>query len=401
MTDPLFLIFNLLAAVYVFQALRLIVTIVRERSSIFTDSLLGRQRALANQASFFAAVPPGVLIHELGHVAAIWFFGGQVVEFGYRVFWGYVIPRGQFTLSQSFSIALAGTAGSLLYAGLLHLLLRRSRFPVLRYFGLRAVRYQIIFSLIFYPLFTLMSLVGDWRTMYDFSSTPVSSSALLIAHVGALILYFYSDRMGYFEMPDVASAADQESLLLTLRRVVEKPVKIRQHMELIDTLRARSAPGQCRRALRTMRNDYPDDPHTWLYRATLAHKPGEYSAAEARCYQAALDKGLPLATDRAVAHIFLGGHSTTRERFRDSIDHFNKAGDLLRAHDVSAPTDRLREQIHLMRSDAYRHSGDYYAARLDLLEAIRYSDANGRSDHSEQYRQRLAVLEQHAGSILD
>ena len=103
--------------------------------------------------------------------------GGQVAEFHYRAFWGYVVPIGSFTAAQSWFIAIAGTLASLAFGLFVWWVFRRASSSTLRYFGLRAFRFQVYFSLIYYPLFTLLGFDGDWRTIYDFSATPLLSLA--------------------------------------------------------------------------------------------------------------------------------------------------------------------------------------------------------------------------------
>lgn len=108
------------------------------------EPLTGEKQRLAEQAAFFLGVPPAVFVHELAHAVAVLAFGGQVAEFGYRVFWGYVVPQG-FTALENWIIALVGTLGSLGFGALLWLVLRRHESRTLQYFGLRAFRFQIYF----------------------------------------------------------------------------------------------------------------------------------------------------------------------------------------------------------------------------------------------------------------
>ncbi len=159
------LLFNLLSLYYVYRSVRLAVELWQQRQRLRVEPLSRWQVHAGEQAAFFLAVPVAVAVHELGHAVAIWAYGGEVVQFAYRFFWGYVLPRGSFTLEERWIIAVAGTAGSLL-AGLAiwgagHL----SRSSALRYFGRRALRLQIFFSLIYYPVFSAIGLFGDWVTI--------------------------------------------------------------------------------------------------------------------------------------------------------------------------------------------------------------------------------------------
>ncbi|MCA9968075.1 MAG: hypothetical protein KC423_27705, partial [Anaerolineales bacterium] len=61
----LFNLFNLFTLFYVYRALQLAVRLVRERPLLSKEPLSRYQQGLAEQASFFIGVPPGVFIHEL------------------------------------------------------------------------------------------------------------------------------------------------------------------------------------------------------------------------------------------------------------------------------------------------------------------------------------------------
>ncbi len=114
-------LFNLLALLYIGRAVQLAVQVARNWNVVRQEPLTGEKQRLAEQAAFFLGVPPAVFVHELAHAVAVLAFGGQVAEFGYRVFWGYVVPQGSFTALQNWIIALVGTLGSLGFGALLWL----------------------------------------------------------------------------------------------------------------------------------------------------------------------------------------------------------------------------------------------------------------------------------------
>ncbi|MCZ7670661.1 MAG: M50 family metallopeptidase [Chloroflexi bacterium] len=156
--------------------------------------------------------PLGVFFHELGHALAVWFFGGTVVGFNFRFFWGEVEHFGVYTLPERWLISLAGTLGSLLFGLGVWLALRHNRVSSLRYFGLRAFRFQIYFSLLYYPLFSIILPIGDWRVIYDFAATPILSSVTLVVHLLFLAAYWLYDRQGSFEAPAMDSQPTRRSL---------------------------------------------------------------------------------------------------------------------------------------------------------------------------------------------
>ena len=202
-------LFNLLALLYIGRAVQMALQVSRNWSAVRQEPLTREKQRLAEQAAFFLGVPPAVLIHELAHAVAVVAFGGRVVEFGYRVFWGYVVPAGTFTALENWIIAVVGTLGSLSFGALLWLALRRNPSRTLQYFGLRAFRFQIYFSLLYYPIFSLFLPIGDWRTIYDFAATPLLSGATAVVHALLLLLFWRADRAGAFEMVAFDSAAGQ------------------------------------------------------------------------------------------------------------------------------------------------------------------------------------------------
>ncbi|MGH2536093.1 MAG: hypothetical protein ACRDHL_01725, partial [Candidatus Promineifilaceae bacterium] len=199
------LLFSLLSLLYAVRGLQVALAVGRYWAALGGRRLSAQGRHLAGQASFYLAVPVSVLLHELAHALAVWAFGGRVLTFGYRVFWGFVEHVGEYSPAERWFIALAGTLGSLAFGGLIWLLLRRHPAAAFRYFGLRAFHYQIYFSLVYYPLFTLLGFYGDWRTIYDFGATPLLSGATAVAHVAGLLLFWRANRRDWFETPQFDS----------------------------------------------------------------------------------------------------------------------------------------------------------------------------------------------------
>lgn len=126
-----------------------------------------------------------MLAHELGHALATWQVGGQVVAFQWRVFWGYVVPAGDFTPLEYWWIALSGNLVSVAL-GLLPLgFLGRIRRPFLYTLWRTFAPLQLFYALVYYPAVTLAGFDGDWATIYDFSLAPYPQ-LVLVAHLALL-----------------------------------------------------------------------------------------------------------------------------------------------------------------------------------------------------------------------
>jgi len=163
--------------------------LVRRWSSFWSQPLDARNRQFAIQVAFFLIVPVGVLLHETGHALATWSVGGHVVQFAWRVYWGFVVPEGRFTSADLWWIALSGNLVSILFglallqAGALATGLRAT----VRYVLLQAGIIEIAFSAVGYPLLSLRTADGDWKIVYDFHSSPVLSTVTAVAHAALLI----------------------------------------------------------------------------------------------------------------------------------------------------------------------------------------------------------------------
>src|SRR5512142_3503694 len=115
----MFTLFDLLSLFYVFVGARALLSLRRNWREFTDDELTGFDRRLAGELAFFVFIPIGVLFHELGHAVATYQVGGTVDwlhgGFHYALFWGYVIPEGEFSVLQDWWIALSGNLVSVLY----------------------------------------------------------------------------------------------------------------------------------------------------------------------------------------------------------------------------------------------------------------------------------------------
>ena len=187
--------FILLSLFYAVIGVQVVGQIVTHRREIFDLRFTEADRALVQQAAFFVLVPISVALHELGHAVLIWSFGGQVIDFGYYVFAGFVSYREPFTDSQRILVALAGTLVNVILAGAAIAVVILRRRPLRAAYNELLLQFAILSTvnaLIFYPLLDLVSgLNGDWHQMY-FGGVPVLAGAILIGHVGILGLGYWA-----------------------------------------------------------------------------------------------------------------------------------------------------------------------------------------------------------------
>ncbi len=187
--------FILLSLFYAIIGVRVVGQIVARRREIFDLRFTEADRALVQQAAFFVLVPISVALHEFGHAVAIWSLGGQVIDFGYYVFAGFVSYREPFTDGQRILVALAGPLVNVILSAVAIAVVVLRRPPLRAAYNELLLQFAILSTvnaLIFYPLLDLVSgLNGDWHQMY-FGGVPALSGAILIGHLGILGLGYWA-----------------------------------------------------------------------------------------------------------------------------------------------------------------------------------------------------------------
>jgi len=388
-------LFSIISLLYLFRSVQLVGTIWRERQQIKHPLLTRRKKWLADQASFFISVPISVFIHESGHALAVWLFGGQVNAFVYRVFYGWVEPGGIFSPGEIWFISLAGTLGSLLFGVGIWLLFQNSENATYRYFGLRTLRFQIVYSLIFYPAFTLLGFEGDWRSIYHFGATPIASVSTALSHAGLLWLFWSGDRAGWFEMISHQTVDERERFADLERRLVAFPDDNRLQLQRIDAFRSGGAPKRAGSLLKRYVGQNPDSSEAYLELAVLqSGDRSEVSRQATENAEKALSLGLPTPSGAATAHQLIGKYHLDNGNGILAVDHLSQAIAVLPAETAQG---RYGAQLYHWRSQAYRRQQQYDLAYQDLQRAISLAKSSNDERLATFYQSELAVLDHHAG----
>lgn len=170
---------DLISIFYVLISIKVGKDLYVNRESLLDKVITRKDRALITQAAFFFLIPFGVLLHELGHAVAVWHAGGVVEEFQWRIFWGYVLPSGEFTATEIWWFALCGNLVSIAL-GLIPLpFLKFIKRPFFKELALSFVKIELLYSLVVYPLFSIISF-GDWAKIYNFSLNPYAQITIAI-----------------------------------------------------------------------------------------------------------------------------------------------------------------------------------------------------------------------------
>ncbi len=392
-------LFNLLALLYIGRAVLLAGQIARNWNALRQEPLTGAKQRLAEQAAFFLGVPPAVLVHELAHAVAVVAFGGQVVEFGYRVFWGYVVPQGTFTAAQNWLIAIAGTLGSLAFGAAVWLALRHNASRTVQYFGLRAFRFQIYFSLLYYPVFSLFLPIGDWRTIYNFAATPLLSGLTAVAHGVALFLFYRADRAGAFEMTAFETVAAQTRHAAVLA-AAERGDPAAQ-LAAVNALRAGGAVYEARRMLAEYVKKYPNSAEGQLQLALQANAANRHIGKEsAEAATRALALGLTEPEHAALANQIVAYYHLERGDGAAAESEMNAALTPTLTYDPQMLPPARRAELHSLRGQALRRQGRYEAAYAETAVARQLAAEVGLEPLVGKYDAELQLIEKHAGRSL-
>ncbi|MGC4107687.1 MAG: site-2 protease family protein [Thermomicrobiales bacterium] len=190
--------FLLISLFYAAVGIRIVVQIVQRRREIFDRSFTQYDRSMVDQAAFFILVPISVALHELGHAVTIWGLGGQVVDFGFYGFAGYVsFYPSEFTPSQRILIAAAGSIVNLILILIALAVVFLKKPPLRAAYNELLLQFAFISGInafIFYPILDVVSnFNGDWRQMYD-GGVPMLSIAIGIIHITILAGGFWLYR---------------------------------------------------------------------------------------------------------------------------------------------------------------------------------------------------------------
>lgn len=258
-----------------------LVALVRSWPQLWDDDFTSADRRLATQVSVFLVPPVVVLLHELGHVAAVLAVGAQVVDFHYGLFEGSVTATGRLSAAQDWFVAVAGNVvGALVgflmvVAGVMGTNLRRPVRHILLMGGLLA----IIFTLVGYPLLSLSATFGDWVVVYDFARTPALSGIALVVHIAVLAALWRWWRVTVRRTQFAVDHGAGEELESLRRAIADRPHDAALRLELATLYARHGDAGLARTALEEAAAACPASARVHLARARLAVIEGRWHTA--------------------------------------------------------------------------------------------------------------------------
>jgi tetratricopeptide (TPR) repeat protein len=354
-------LFDLISLLYLFRSATVILRLVRGWSAFWDVDVTPADRRLASEAAFFIFIPLGVFLHEAGHALATWQVGGRVVAFQWRVFWGYIIPAGNFTPLEHWWIALSGNLVSIALGLLPLALLLVVRAGIWAELLEAFARQQLLYALIWYPAFTFIGF-GDWVTIYDFSLAPYAQ-VMLAAHLALLAGLWWLNRSAWAaglrlaRQPTEAREARQR----LEAAVAAQPGAVRPLVALAEFYLQTGEDALAARTLQRAEALDAHDPALRFVQAQMAFNQRRYAPAE-RAARDALMGDLPPEM-RAQLHGWLAMAYMQQGRRDQAVAEFTSALDL-------RPADH---NWYYWRGIVRRSLGRRDEARLDFEQAARHA----------------------------
>ncbi len=355
-------LFDLLSLFYAALGIRAVWTLAKNWRAFTDDALTPFDRQLASQIAFFVFIPIGVFFHELGHAVATYQVGGTIDWLGggfhYALFYGYVIPQGNFTPLQDWWIALSGNLVSVLYGFIPLIFLRFTNKVWIKYTIYSFAAIQLGWSLIGYPLITLTGIDSDWTTIYSMRTLAVSAP-LFVAHVALVIVLwriYRSARVRRWEVSLYAGVAQQLPALDAA--IAARPSAVDPLITRGNFFAAQGKPDLAVDDYRAALKIDPQSSRAWYNIGQIRLAQKRYTDAEKNFRTAAVHAGNdPQLTARA--HYGLALCLFQRGGAANAIPEFDQAI----AHDPSIP------EFYLWRGTARRATNDGANARVDFARA--------------------------------
>ena len=233
--------FDLMAIIYSILSIDTILRLSRNWGSFWDDTVTAKDRFLLQRIALFIFIPLGVLFHEIGHALATLQVGGEVQEFQWRVFWGYVIAVGNFLPVESWWIAFSGNLVSIALGYLAILAVPLVKKAVLKELFYTFSQVELVFALVVYPLFSFTTSRGDWLIIYDFSVKPYAQITLAIHILLVFTLWLNSKTqwlVKLFNLPGLATTKNNidEKIITQTERLIIREFQVLDIEELAQIL---------------------------------------------------------------------------------------------------------------------------------------------------------------------
>lgn len=327
--------------------------LVKNGKSVFDDDLTTSDRRTLMGITFCFLLPLAVLLHEFGHMIAIWWAGGQVKEFEYGIFWGFVVPDRTFTPFQDLVIDVAGSAFDVLIAFLALFISVIARSPAIVALGVYTSLAQIFTSLFSYPLMSVTGILrsqkgwnGDFLNMLN-NPLREQVAVLLVVQLALLALFYYlaSGSWPHLWYSRKTRPKWNREYLAALKRAKDEPNEV-NYLTLAWNYYLVGLDKYCRKALDKVAELNPKYLNRWMLEGYVQQQKGDDGEA-VKCFDKIIDsddaeRTLKARALMAVGHVRLQQALNERQSSgHDQNQPLTKklGGPALEAYDQACQTD--------------------------------------------------------------
>ncbi|MCA9898261.1 MAG: tetratricopeptide repeat protein [Anaerolineales bacterium] len=393
LNSPLELLFYGLSLLQAIRAVQLAGAIRKDWSGFRQPPLTLPKMRLVEQGAYLLAIPPSVIVHEYFHAIPIWLFGGRVVSCGYGFYWGFVEQDRLFLASQEWFIKLAGTLGSLVFTAVLFFLLYRNQSQTLRYFARQSLKTLSYYTLIYYPIFSAVTFIGDWRVIYDFGSTPLLSGGTAVVHLALLLLFWQANQRGWFEMVGHQNQSEAAAFKQLAADWQQNPQNSTIALNYADALRRGGAPQQAKNILSQIIAQNPNLAEAY-FQLALIQSSGRrtFPKTAVANLEKSLQLGLETPRHQAIAHQFLSQYFLDTGKGQLALQHLDTALAAVSKVNETSGSSLHKAQLLHMRSLAHQRQQQPERARQDAEQALSLAQSVGDAKAISFYQRELEVL---------
>lgn len=339
--------------------------------TLFDNDLTANDRRLLLQGTITILLPIAVFFHELGHIAAVKFFGGEVLGFYYALFVGEVTHTRMPTPEQDVLVALAGTIVDVGLGVISLIIAYFAKSPPVVALCVYFALFCIGGNTVTYALLSLVNMYGDWRNIY---LSPAHTLVTVIAMGHALIvaLFFW----GVFAVSPKIWFASKT-----------RPTWFKQYSQLIERIKAEpnavnylnlawsyylvgieSGAKQCLKMVEELDEDLLD---RWLLKGYIQQSRGKLGAA-IECFEEVAEADNASQTLKCRGHMAIGhclmerAHQNEANKKDVGIENWE---DAIEAYTNASLTDQSLADPRFYLATALNKAGMHKEAEKQLLTA--------------------------------
>ncbi len=350
--------FDLISLLTIVASFIVLIELKGNWSQFWDDKVTLEDKLLASKLAFFVLVPLGVLLHEIGHSLATWQVGGTVKTFRWFGFSGYIIPVGNFSLAEHWWISFAGNLVSILL-GLVAIPLVfwvRKRIVAETLFAFAFV--QLLYALIGYPLYSLVTQSGDWVTIYDSLFKPFIY-LLFVVHI---ILIYQLWQLSHSKKTLYWRLSRQPQIFSTFEKLqgeqIIRPQDLQPQLDLAYFLVSNQEDYAAKQIIRKIERSDPQNLQLRVLKLVVIFYAAKYRQV-IKQGKKLLNEDLPLEDNLRLYRLLCFSYLSTRD-YSQALVYADQGLEL-------APQDwKLRHS----RADIYIQLANYSAATTDLDIAL-------------------------------